>query len=171
MAVVATLTLDGDKTLQRKLKRLIGPELLRVIKPAARKAMTRMRSAAKKRVGKKSGDTRRAIVTKQVVYKTDGNVLTMVGVRRATFKSRVRKAFKPGFVTQAESNLEHLLELGHLIVKGGKLGQGGRVVGFVRPHPFLAPAWRANKNRAQVVYARGVETGIHKLAAKGGFKA
>ncbi len=159
----AVVSVTGDKALERKLKRLFGPELLRVVKSASNKAMTPVRATARKLVAKKSKTTMRAIVKKQVTYKNEGNVLTMVGVRRVTSKTVGKK--------QAASNLEHLLEVGHLLVKGGKLGEGGRIIRFVRPKPFLAPAYRRNKNRIQTIYAREMEKGVHREARKGGFKA
>ncbi len=157
------VSITGDKALERKLNRLFGPELLRVVKSASNKAMTPVRATARKRVPVKSGETKKAIIKKQVAYKNDGNVLTMVGVRRATMKTRAS--------SQAASNLEHLLEIGHLLVKGGKLGKGGKIIGFVRPHPFLAPAYRENKQKIQDIYAREMEKGVHREAAKGGFTA
>ena len=159
----AFVTLTGDKALDRKLERLFGPELLRVVKSASNKAMTPVRATARKRVAKKSKNTMKAIVKKQVTYKNEGNILTMVGVRRVTSKTIGKN--------QAASNLGHLLEKGQLLVKGGKLGQGGRIIGFVRPFPFMGPAWRENKGRIQTIYAREMETGIHREARKGGFGA
>jgi len=42
----------------------------------------------------------------------------------------------------------HLVEFGHRIVTGGKLGKGGRVVGSVPPHPFMRPAYDQTKDLA-----------------------
>lgn len=161
MSVVVSLT--GDKQLDRALSRLMGPELLRVVKAASNKAMTPVRSTARRLVSVKSGATKKAITKKQVTYKNFGNVLTMVGVRRVSTKTISKK--------QAASNLEHLLEIGHLLVKGGKLGSGGKIIGFVRPHPFLEPALKQNKGKIQSIYAKGMEAGLHKEAKKGRFKA
>lgn len=158
----AFVTVTGDKALDRKLQRLFGAELLRVVKSSSNKAMTPVRATARKRVAKKSKNTMKAIIKKQVTYKDSGNVLTMVGVRRVTSRAVGKK--------QAASNLEHLLERGHLLVKGGKIGQGGRIIGFVRPFPFMGPAWRQNKGRIQTIYAREMEKGVHREAAKGGFR-
>ncbi len=160
---LATLSISGDKALERMFKRLTGPEILKITRASVNKAMTPVLTTARKEVSVKSGDTKRAIIKKAVVYKREGNVLGMVGVRRANFRSTQKG--------EATSNLEHIIELGHLIVKGGKLGAGGRVVGFVPPRPFMLPAWRRNREKMQRRYAKSMENGVHKLAAKGGFKA
>lgn len=38
----------------------------------------------------------------------------------------------------------HLIEFGHLLVKGGPLDGGGHVVGWVPAYPFLRPAAESN---------------------------
>jgi HK97 gp10 family phage protein len=43
----------------------------------------------------------------------------------------------------------HLVEYGHELVKGGRLGRGGRVVGSVPPHPFFRPAVDQTKSAVQ----------------------
>lgn len=155
MAVLASVT--GDKALERKLQRLIGPELFRVVKSSSNKAMTPVRATARKRVAVDTGITKKAITRKQVVYKAEGNVVTMVGVRRSTKKTREKG--------QAGSNLEYLIERGRTIERQ----DGGTT--FVRPRPFMGPAWKENKNKIQTIYARAIETGIHREAKRGGFKA
>ena len=167
------VSLSGEKELLRMLDRLMGPELLRVVKSASGKAMTPVRATARKRVGVKSGATKKAIIKKQVTYKNQGNVMTLVGVRVRTLK-----AVAEG---KAVSNLAHLLEFGHRNVRGkastapqGGPGRRGPLVediGFVRPHPFLRPAYRENRQKIQDIYRRELEAGVHREARKGGFKA
>lgn len=39
------------------------------------------------------------------------------------------------------------VEYGHKLVVGGRAGRGGKVVGFVGPHPFMRPVYDAHKQR------------------------
>ena len=54
------MSITGDRALERKLKRLFGPEILRVVKSASNKAMTPVRATARKRVPVDSGITKSA---------------------------------------------------------------------------------------------------------------
>ncbi|HEY3363955.1 MAG TPA: HK97-gp10 family putative phage morphogenesis protein [Symbiobacteriaceae bacterium] len=58
----------------------------------------------------------------------------------------------------------HLVEFGHLLVKGGKLGEGGHVVGHVPPHPFFRPAFDASKERVLVTITEGLRAKLVGLA-------
>ena len=49
----------------------------------------------------------------------------------------------------------HLIEFGHLLVKGGPLSNGGHVVGWVPAYPFMRPALESNV-RATVEKVRDV---------------
>jgi len=51
----------------------------------------------------------------------------------------------------------HLVEFGHRMVVGGKLGSGGRVVGQVPAYPFLRPA--ADENMEATVQIIGESLG------------
>lgn len=53
------------------------------------------------------------------------------------------------FSVQTADRKAHLIEHGHLLVKGGPLNAGGHVVGWVPAYPFLRPA--AENNATQVV--------------------
>lgn len=46
------------------------------------------------------------------------------------------------------SPVAHLIEYGHLLVKGGPLNGGGHVVGWVPAYPFLRPAAESNVREA-----------------------
>lgn len=48
------------------------------------------------------------------------------------------------FSVGSPSPLAHLIEYGHLLVKGGPLSGGGHVVGWVPAYPYLRPAIENN---------------------------
>ena len=60
---------------------------------------------------------------------------------RTHIKSSIGKFGGDGvFIAGAFSPHAHLLEDGHLLVRGGKLGKGGVVVGFVKGYHFVYDA-------------------------------
>lgn len=67
------------------------------------------------------------------------------GELKASIKVQVKK--KRGELVGsvlADSPHAHLVEYGHKLVKGGRLGKGGRVVGFVQPSPTPRGFMRAS---------------------------
>jgi hypothetical protein len=54
----------------------------------------------------------------------------------------VRKSKFPGggFIVMSNAPHAHLVELGHVLVHGGKRYMGGEEIGTVPAHPFLRPA-------------------------------
>jgi hypothetical protein len=55
---------------------------------------------------------------------------------------RVKKVDKDGMLVYTPAPHAHLVEYGHKIVVGGKLNQGGSVVGFVRGKYYFRKAFK-----------------------------
>lgn len=62
----------------------------------------------------------------------------------------------------------HLVEYGHLLVRGGSLwmrqlatGQG-KIIGYVKQHPFLRPSFEVSWRRALEAYAAELKTQLGK---------
>lgn len=60
------------------------------------------------------------------------------------------------YIAGAMSPHAHLLEDGHLLVKGGKLGEGGTVIGFVNGYHFVYDAEQEILDEAQSVVANAI---------------
>lgn len=58
----------------------------------------------------------------------------------------------------------HLVEEGHQIVVGGKLGKGGRVKGKVKAHPFFWPAVQNKVADVQLLVLEGLQRVIEEAA-------
>lgn len=82
------------------------------------------------------------------------SVKAQIGKRRGRFVAGAFSAIDRKIAPHA-----HLVEYGHDLVKGGKKGRGGRVVGHVPAHPFFRPAW--DSKQAEV--KRQVEADLRAL--------
>lgn len=60
----------------------------------------------------------------------------------------------------------HLVENGHRLVKGGKLGKGGRVVGNVPARPFVRSAVVETKGKVRAVLVKGFSRGLAAVRRK-----
>jgi len=76
------------------------------------------------------------------------------------------KADQKGGAT-GKGNHAALVEFGHKLVKGSKLGR--KTIGFVRPHPFLRPTLFNHKETWLQMAVEGVENSLNKLKKKGKF--
>jgi HK97 gp10 family phage protein len=54
----------------------------------------------------------------------------------------------------------HLVENGHAVVMGGKLGEGGRVVGHVPANPFVRRAAESTRSQVRAVVVKGLANGL-----------
>lgn len=135
-----------------------------------------------------TGLLRKSLTKKVKTYRQSGIVVGMVGPQTGTAAGRrvagkrVRKLTAFGRRAQAlgvqPARYAHLVELGHRLVKGGRLPRarlgrvaaalsrgaagGGRVIGHVEAHPFLGPAWRATRGQAVEVIARRIAAELEK---------
>ena len=81
---------------------------------------------------------------------------------RTSIQSSIGKFGGDGvFIAGAFAPHAHLLEDGHLLVKGGKLGQGGEVIGFVNGYHFVYDAEQEIIDMARSVVAEAI--GNHSI--------
>lgn len=86
---------------------------------------------------------------------------------------KLSKAGKPRsnyfrVVASVKSTAPHtaLVEFGHKLVKGGKLGAGGKVVGKVEGHPFIRPVGDRYRETAVEYIANGLELALKNMGGK-----
>jgi HK97 gp10 family phage protein len=60
----------------------------------------------------------------------------------------------------------HLVEFGHRIVVGGKLGQGGRIIGKASPQPWFRPARDAAEPEVERIILEALRGSIKRLEKK-----
>lgn len=145
------------KKLDKQLKRLGDRGYRKVVRKASAKAATPMVRAIRKRA---KGSIKKGIAKKTKTY-NNGTIFTIIGV---------------------SGPHGHLLEFGHRLVAGGtiarlrggktpkaadpsKTGQG-HVVGHVRAHPFVRPAWDEGASKMQSKLTAELEAGIVKESSK-----
>lgn len=84
-------------------------------------------------------------------------------LRKGITAGWTKKAVCVSFV-YANAPHSHLIELGHQVVRGGKLGKGGKVVGHASARPFLRPALEQTGRPASKI----IEKEIRKVGVKSG---
>lgn len=82
-------------------------------------------------------------------------------LRKGIVAKSARRGDVAAFV-YANAPHSHLIELGHQIVRGGKLSKGGRVVGYVPARPFLRPALERHRRTGRLIF----EKELRKVATK-----
>lgn len=115
------------------LKHLEEPFQHRIIGAANREAAEPLIKRAQSIVQKKEGDLSESIgAVLKPQRKTKQLGIVWVGPRRVKGKFR--------------GNHGHLIEFGHRISKQ-KIQEGGNVLGFVRPYPYMRPAFISTKDQ------------------------
>lgn len=84
-----------------------------------------------------------ATVAKSFINDDTGNL------RAHTKASRSKFGPEGGAIVYCNASHAHLVEYGHALVKGGKLGKGGKVIGHVPPHPFIRRSRDAVKSHIE----------------------
>lgn len=80
-------------------------------------------------------------------------------------KSETHAVFGIGWFSRT---VAWLVEFGHMLVKGGKLGSGGHVVGHVPAHPFLRPGFDESGEDAVTAVGTVLRENIEAAAAANG---
>lgn len=153
------VNIQGDKKLRRALSFL--PEQLRkkVIKSGVRSAMLPALKMAKQLVPEQSGQLKASLKRFVRVYPSG----VVAGFMGPSNKFKIQVTTKGGKKKNIDpSNYAHLVEYGHRMVVGGKLGQGGRIVGFVPPHPFMRDAFDATEQQMKDRFFKWVNRGLQR---------
>ena len=171
-----SMELRGDKELQRLLKELAPIVGLKVVRGATTQAMTHASREIRKRipVGKDPiqsgflddsphGTLKKSLrkITKNYNNKTTFS--TIVGIGRSTYGLKFatnNPARKSGFKIPA--SVAHLVEFGHKI----KRSKSGPVLGYVEPHPFMRPGWKAARPKIKSTFKELTKKGIINKAMK-----
>jgi len=138
------IELHGDKALMRAMKVLPDKVYNKVVKQAVNQAATPIRKAIEKAapIGP-TGNLRSHIIKKTKIYKKAATVITVVGGQYKRKKDE-----------EGSANHAHLVEFGH----GGPKP--------APPHPFMRPAFEANKGKAEAKLRRAIGKGVEREAAK-----
>ena len=102
---------------------------------------------------------RRSLGRRVKTYRLSGAVVAVIGPRRG-YRVLVERAGRQ--VPHDPAKIAHLVEYGHVVVRGGK------VVGHTPPHPFMAPAMEENRTQAVSLISSRIANELDRLAAKGG---
>lgn len=128
---MATVEVKGFAALDRALKELPLKIQKKIMGKVVRKGANVVKKEARALVPKDTGRLRKSItVRRQRKSTTKGKI-----VDKVTFK-------KEGWYA-------HLVEFGHQLVRGGRLGGRGtgKVVSHIAAQPFLRPAFDKNRKR------------------------
>lgn len=138
MGFAITMRMDG---LSKALARLRGAKKkipARSMKKALRVAATPVIDGARRWAPRQTGKLKQSMSVRMKSYRRGQIILSVIGPKH--FKYANGK--NPG-------NYGHLVELGHNIVRGGRLSRGttigtGRIVGQVQPRRFMKRSSRAS---------------------------
>lgn len=148
---MAGINLKGFAELDRELAKLPIKFQNKVMKKMVREGAKVVQKDAKQKVSVKSGTLKKAIIVRAKSKKETRKDIIAAAV---SIRSKGTKRSKA-------APHAHLIEYGHQLVKGGKLGQGGKVIGFVAARPFLRPAFDRGKSRVlntmRRVFAQGIK--------------
>ena len=128
---MATVEVKGFAKLDRALKELPLKVQNRIMGKVVRSGSKVVLKEAKALVPKHTGRLKKSMTIKRLrKSKTKGRIVDSV-----TFKE--------------DGWYAHLIEFGHQLVKGGRLGGSGagKVIGHIAAQPFLRPAFDKNKKR------------------------
>lgn len=145
-----SMKVTGFEALDRELAKLPLKIQNKIVKKMVREGAKIVQRDAKQKAPRKSGRLKSAIIVR---------AKTRRELRPNTVAAKVMirtKATKRGKIAPHA----HLIEYGHQQVVGGKLGSGGKVVGFVAARPFMRPAFDNNKqkivNTMRRIFGRGI---------------
>jgi HK97 gp10 family phage protein len=180
------IALEGDKELERQLKKMPDVLFQKTVSKAVSKAMTPINRQARANANavKDTGALKRSIGKRTRKYKKSGVVVGVVGVKRDHSETDDKgKKHVP-------TNYAHLVEYGHKIAVGGTLayeslgevfkagatarkGKSGRRgkgenVGSVPPRPLLRHAFETKEDTAYRVYKRELARGVDRAARETG---
>lgn len=168
--------LHGTPDLDRRLRLLATNVAERVVVKAVRKAARPVVSAASRNASQTTspnGERLGGLSKSQGVvvrkYRNGQKVLGILGPLHGKVFQRHGKKEVPALIA-------HLVEFGHRVAVGGKLGTlsgrkrrtvaTGQQNGFVAAQPFLRPAWDSQKSAAQSTLESELRTGIEAEASR-----
>lgn len=144
---IPKISIEGVEPLIRHLRALERKTRTTIARKALRAGSTDIFKAARRNLAavqsdKATGKLLKAMHRRFKTYRQSGNTIVVIGPRRPEAHG-------------------HLLEFGttHRFHSEKK---GGKYVGFVRPRPFMRPAFEQNKNRAFAAIKQTLENEIVK---------
>lgn len=147
--IVTMFKIQGHRQVIANLSTLENRVRKKILRKVVRKAQKPMIADARQRCPKKTGQLRKSLGT---IVKTYGSNVIAVGGPRGGFRIEIDgQAVDP-------VHYAHLVEMGH---RGGGFSKVA-----VPPHPFLGPAFEANKEKAQRMAMEEIAIEIEKEAAR-----
>ena len=146
------------RNIQKSFEEVVSQVQRRGMKDALSKAAQIGLKDARRRVKKDSGALKKSLKKRARTYGR-GGAYVIVGPDRRT------KVMHNGRNISGAYH-GHLVEFGHQLVRGGKLGKGGKVVGHVPPAPFLRPAFDSKKEEMKRKYAAEVGAAMKRHAIR-----
>jgi HK97 gp10 family phage protein len=155
------MDLRGDRALIKALDKLPAAMVRRVVRPGARKAIVPVNKDAKNRAKrvKRTGQLWRSIGIKQKSYTRRGVIWTAVGARSG-YRINTHEF---GWVDPRKYS--HLVEFGFMHRRGKVSAR------FVRPQPFLRPAFDGKRSQMKSILTAEVRKGIPREVEKARRKA
>lgn len=187
---MASVTLAGDKALERKIKRLTEMEERRVVSKASRKAMTPMAKEARKiaKGGDGTGFFAKNIATKVKVYKKGHVIVAMTGAKSTTDPVTGENPAKIAHLIE-DGTEPHFIRSKKGVFRRGSIlsnindprvdanaNQEVTAFGFEVKHPgsdglhMFSKAFVRNHKKAATIYQRELAKDIEREAKRGGFK-
>lgn len=142
------ITCSGLDELRAAVKQVMGAMSDKELQPIMLEGAKVIRTAVKRKVRRgPTGRLKRAVKAK---------------------RSKLRKHNPSAFcaIDRKKAPHAHLVEDGHLLVLGGKLGEGGVVVGQVPPHPFFRTGVMESQAQAKAVVVKGMARGLEAVKRK-----
>jgi HK97 gp10 family phage protein len=152
----------GLPELRRKLAELPDKVEKKVLRSAWRKTAKTLQVAVKAKTPVDSGELKKRITVRAAKRKKHG-----IGLKVWAAATRVSKKFPGEGYPYALA-----VEAGHEYPRRGKNTHKKRIVphetefgkSFVRPHPFVRPAWNATQNELLDTFAKEAGAGIERVA-------
>lgn len=153
------MELGGIKDALKSLDGLKRGVQRRILRAAVTEASAPILQSARGHAPKRTGTFKRSLGKKVKTYSKSGTVVAIVGPRKG-YKTQTGITRKGKEIFEDPTKIAHLLEYGHLVVRGGK------VVGHAPAYPSMTPAMQENQSRAVETIARRIGEEIEKEAAK-----
>lgn len=172
--------IEGLAAIAGTLRGLPAKLQRQILKKALAKATKPLVAAARRRVPVDSGLAKKSIGRKMISYRRSGAIVAVLGPRQGMAAEVVRKGRRTP-VKEDPALIGHWLEFGtkpHSLDTDARAPRGKQRTADWRPtgrkihpgaqaHPFLRPAFDAEKSHVVAIFAREVAQGLQAALAKG----